>query len=119
MITVQITSSTGTHHLDVLPDSGVDISAAEQEIVEFLSQHINNILHSGINPRTVNRLSMVPIGKLPVTIKLGKTVYKDDLHIYPGVTGALISWKAGKGLHILPESYPYPGNWPARDMQST
>ena len=36
MITVQITSSTGTHHLDVLPDSGADISAARQEILEFL-----------------------------------------------------------------------------------
>ena len=33
---------------------------------------------------------------MPVTIKLGKQTYQDDLHIYPGVSGALISWKAAE-----------------------
>ena len=29
----------------------------------------------------------------------------DDLHIYPGVTGAFISWRAVKELGILPAHY--------------
>ena len=57
-VAVQVSSSTGTCRLDVLPDSGADISAAGQEVLEFLGQHIN-ILPSGINPRTVNGLSMI------------------------------------------------------------
>ena len=116
-ITVQISSSTGTRYLEVLPDSGADISAAGQEVLELLGQHIDNILPSGINPRTVNGTSMIPLGKVPVTIKLGKTTYKDDLHIYPGVSGVLISWKAAKGLGILSASYPYPQNQPDKDEQ--
>ena len=32
----------------------------------------------------------------------------DELCIYPGVTGALIFWKAAKGLGILLPSYPQP-----------
>ena len=52
---------------------------------------------------------MTPIGKLPVTIQLEGRRYTDDLHIYPGVSGALISWKAAKGLGILPDHYPHPG----------
>ena len=29
------------------------------------------------------------------------------MHIFPGVSGALISWKAAKELGILPPQYPY------------
>ena len=35
-ITVQISSSTGTRDLNVLPDSGADISAAGQEVLAYL-----------------------------------------------------------------------------------
>ncbi len=51
---------------------------------------------------------MRPIGKLPVTMTLGTQEYSDDFHIYPNVTATLLSWKAAKGLNILPDSYPYP-----------
>ena len=51
---------------------------------------------------------MTPLGKLPVTISLGTAVYTDELHIYPQVCGALLSWKAAKGLNILPANYPNP-----------
>ena len=90
-ITVQVSSSTGTQNLDVLLDSGVDISAAGQEVLEFLGQHVDNILPSHISPRTVNGLTMTLLGKVPVTITLGKQMYQGNLHKYPGVSGALIS----------------------------
>ena len=89
-IEVQVASSTDTHHLDVLPNSEADILAATKEVLEFLCQHNDNIL-SSVNPRTVNGLSMIPLGRVPVTITLGEKTYHDDLHIYPGVPGALIS----------------------------
>ena len=55
---------------------------------------------------------MRPIRKLLVTFQLGTTKHKDELHIYPEVTGVLLSWKADKGLKILhvPECYPHPIN---------
>ena len=84
-IMVQISSSTGTRYIEVLPDSGADISAAGQGILKVLGQHIDDILPSNISPRTVNGTSMTPLGRVPVTIQLGKAVYEDDLHIYPGV----------------------------------
>ena len=105
-ITVQVSSSTGTRSLDSLPDSGADISAAGQEVLEFLGQHFDNILPSRISPRTVNGITMTPLGRVPITIKLGRQTCRDNLHIYPGVSGALISWKVAKNLGILLESYP-------------
>ena len=109
-ITVQVSSSTGTRNLNVLPDSGADISTAGQEVLEFLGQHVDNILPSRISPRTVNGITMTPLGRVPITIKLGRQTCRNNLHIYPGVSGALISWKVAKNLGIWPESYPYPDN---------
>jgi len=107
-VIVHISSSTGTKAVEVLPDSGADISAAGQETLGILGQHVNNLLPSQISPRAVNGTYMKPLGKVPVTIRLEGRQYKDDLHIYSGVSGALISWKAAKELGILPAHYPNP-----------
>ena len=107
-IRVNISSSSGMKQVEVLPDSGADISAAGQGILRILGQHVDNLLPSSINPRAVNGSCMTPIGKVPVRLQLEGRSYDDDLHIYPGVTGALISWKAAKGLGILPAHYPQP-----------
>ena len=97
-ITVCVSSSTGSHYIDVLPDSGADISAVGQEM---LGHHIGNILPSTISPRIVNSSSMAALGKIPITTQQGTARYKDELHIYPGVSSALILWKAAKGLAIM------------------
>ena len=107
-IKVYMSSSSGTRRVEVLPDSGVDISAAGQGILSMLGQYVDNLLPSKISPRAVNGSHMTPIGKLLVRIQLEGRSYNDDLHIYPGVTGALISWKAAKELGILPTYYPQP-----------
>ena len=48
---------------------------------------------------------MLPLGRLPVTFRLGGT---DDLHINPDIYGIIHSWKACKALHILSPGYPNP-----------
>ena len=51
---------------------------------------------------------MRSIGKIAITFQLGRETYTDDLHIDPEVTGVLLSWRAAKGLSILPKCYPHP-----------
>ena len=34
--------------------------------------------------------------------------HSEDMHIYPNVSGIIISWKGAKALSILPEHYPNP-----------
>ena len=86
----------------VLPDSGADISAAGQEVMRHLGQHKDNLLPSRVCPRTVNGMLMRPLGKIPMVIPLGDQRYEDEMHIYPGISGAHISWKG-----MLPPCYPY------------
>ena len=102
----------------MLPDSGADISAAGQEILYHLGHHVNNLLPSGISPRAVNGTTMTPLGKIPVTLQLGRRSCKNDLHIYPGVSGALMSWRTARELAILPVNYLHPIEAPCTETIS-
>ena len=91
-IRVQISTSTGRKDVTVLPDSGAYITAAGEEILTYLDHHQNNLLPSTITPKAVNGNSMTPIGRVPTTIHLQGKQYTDDLHIIPGIKGAIILW---------------------------
>ena len=107
-ISIHMLSLNGKATVEALPDSGADICVAGTALLQQLHEHPDNLLPSTITPRAVNGTTMNPIGKLPVMLLLGTHTHTDDFHIYPNVTGTLLSWKAAKGLTILPEHYPNP-----------
>ena len=107
-ISIHMSSLNGQSMVKVLPDSGADISVAGRDLLEHLHEHPGNLLPSNVTPRAVNGTKMHPLGKIPVTLSLGAHQYTDDVYIYPEVAGTLISWKAAKGLKILPDGYPNP-----------
>ena len=51
---------------------------------------------------------MSSVGKLPVVMSLGAKEFSEEVHIFREVKGALVSWRAAKGLGILPMCYPHP-----------
>ena len=83
-------------------------SVTGQSIIRSLRDHPDNLLPSQVTPRTINGQKMTPTGKLPVQIKIRNRTHKDELHIYPNVKGALMSWGTYMALSILPPSYPQP-----------
>ena len=109
-IELRMSSLNGQATVQALPDSGADICVAGTALLQQLNEHPDNLLPSTITPRAVNGASMHPIGRLPVTLSLGPQTHTDDFHIYPNVTGTLLSWTAAKGLTILPEHYPQPSH---------
>ena len=111
-INIHVSSLNGCASLNILPDSGADISVAGPSTLTQLHEHPDNLLPSGLTPRAVNGTSMHPLGKLPVTLELEGIKYTEDFHIYSQVNGAILSWKAAKGLNILPQTYPYPATRP-------
>ena len=113
LIKVNITSTNGSCDIEVLPDSGADISASGKGILTHLNEKIEFLNPSDVFPKTVNGAQMSPLGKLPVTVRLGNHTYLEDIHIYPNVRGTLLSWKACKALQILPSHYPNPIPSPA------
>ena len=50
-IRVDVSSVTGKCLIDVLSDSGADVSAAGQEILSAMGHHMDNILPSNITPQ--------------------------------------------------------------------
>ena len=109
-IEVQVSSSMDKKNIMVLPDSGAEITAAGKDILEYLDHHPHNLLLSTTMPRTVNESSMLPIGKIPITIHLEGKQCTDDLHIIFGNKGCVISWLASEFLEILSTHYPNPTN---------
>lgn len=107
-IEVEVSSLAGTKTVTVLPDSEAEITAAGKDILEHLDHHPDNLLPSTVIPTAVNRHSMTPIGRIPITIHLQGKQYTDDLYIIPGIKHTIISWHAAKCLGILPRHYPSP-----------
>ena len=97
-----------SYQTQVLPDSGADISAAGQDLLEYLDEHTDHLVPSQIIPQAANGQKMHSLGKMVVKFQLGDKQYSNDIHIYPSVPGVIISWKAAKALGILPEHYPAP-----------
>ena len=88
---VELLSLNGQASVQVLPDSGADISVAGRALLSHLHEHPDNLLPSNVTPHAVNGSLMRPIGRLPVTITLGTAVYAEDFHIYPDVSTTLLS----------------------------
>ena len=111
-IDVSMSSLNGQATVRVLLDSGADVSVAGELLLSFLREHPDNLLPSNITPSAVNGTRMRPIGRVPVTLSLDGREFVEDFHIYPQVSRVLLSWKAAKGLGILPECYPRPPKVP-------
>ena len=108
LVKVLVTSANGSCELQALPDSGADISAIGKETLQTLDEHVNSLVPSRVIPKAANGMKMCPLRKLPVKIQLGCYEHSEELHIYPNISGTLLSWKACKSLGILPDCYPNP-----------
>ena len=59
-INIHVSSLNGCASLNILPDSGADISVAGPSTLTQLHEHPDNLLPSGLTPRAVNGTSMHP-----------------------------------------------------------
>ena len=98
LVKVLVTSANGSCELQALPDSGADISAAGKETLQTLNEHVNSLITSRVIHKAANGMKMYPLGKIPVKIQLGCYEHSEELHIYPNISGTLLSWKACKSL---------------------
>ena len=70
LIKVRVTSTNGSRKLEVLLDSGADISAAGTEVLQYLNKHTGSLYSSAITSKAVNGTKLHPLGKLPVKLHL-------------------------------------------------
>jgi len=80
-IQIHVASLNGSSEIEMLPDSGADISATGRELLMLLGEHVDNIPPSGITPQAVNGMTMKPLGKLPVTLHLGDKQYCSNIRL--------------------------------------
>ena len=103
-VEVSVRGSNGDATLNVLPDSGADITAAGVHILAQLDEHVGNLLPSthktaySVDGSSLRSLGQITLGEITVT---------DTHQVFPSISGGmLISWKTAKKLNILPKDYP-------------
>ena len=108
-IHMKVATCNGQATVKVLPDSGADICAAGPALVHALHESMDNLADSEVTPRAVNGSLLHPAGKLPeVRFQVNNQTTQADVHIYPSVSGTIISWATAQQLGILPKCYPTP-----------
>ena len=102
-ISIHVTALNGSTDLEVLPDSGADITVAGPSTLTKVQEHCNYLLPSNMTPQAVNGTSMQPLGKLPVTLQLNGKREKSKCSIAQcnsgGESTALHHGKQGAGLY--------------------
>ena len=105
---MQITGARKSIQWAVLPDSGADISAAGPGLLKALGESPRRLQASTIRTTTVSGQHMETLGMLKIKLKAGDKEIDEEIHIFKGVKGALISWSTAKRLGILHKCYPNP-----------
>ena len=92
--------------VSALPDSGADITVAGTDFFQLIGGHVINLLDSPERPRVADGRPIRALGMLPARLQLGNVTTSADIHFVQGATGLLLSWKAARGLQVLPALYP-------------
>ena len=76
---MKVSTPCGEATLQVLPDSGADICAAEPQLVHALGEHMD----STVTPKAVNGSLLHPAGRIPnIVFDLNGRRSSEDIHIY-------------------------------------
>ena len=90
-LAVHIQALNGQATIEVLSDSGADISDAGVYFLTHFNEDILKMLPSDVKPRAVNGNILSPMGSLKVVISIGSHSLEDYFHIYKPVSGSLLS----------------------------
>ena len=105
---VSVSGRNGSSEIRALPDSGVEVTAADVKILPLFGKNVDNLLEpTHLKTSSVDGSPLQANGQLPVAITLGETEVKDMIQIFPSIPGGLLlSWSTSKNLCILQPDYP-------------
>ena len=79
---VHIQALNGQATVEVLPDSGTDISAAGVDFLTHFNEDVLNLLPSDVKPRAFNGNILSAMGSLKVVISIGSRSVEDYLNLF-------------------------------------
>ena len=95
-----------TAEMLALPDTGADVSVAGLDFAHSIGELNSNLQPPTTHPRAVDGHLTRSRGSLPVRVQLGAITISDTVHIVPGVSRLLLSWKSTQALRLVPANYP-------------
>ena len=97
-VEISVRDSNDESTLNVLPDSGADITAVGVHILAQLSEHLGNLLPSTHKTAyLVNGSTLQSLGQMTILITVGEITVTDTLQVFSSIPGGMfISWKTAK-----------------------
>ena len=95
-IAIQVTSSSGTKVIEVLPDSGADVHciSCSPGDSKYLQPTCWQLVSQSLGSQWHHHDFM---GEHPSHFAAGQWTCEEDIPIYPGLSGAIISWESSEG----------------------
>ena len=94
-------------NVDMLPDTGADMCAADKNFVEKIGLH-NMITSTGVCPKAINGEKVNVIGKVHALFQLKDKQSREEIFIFDHINCPVLSWMACKRLGLIPMSFPEP-----------
>ncbi|XP_065193134.1 uncharacterized protein LOC135824328 [Sycon ciliatum] len=92
--------------LSWLPDTGSDVDAIGTQHLDQLGGFVENLLDDIDDVRTADGASLTPVGKISATLSCGPNQHTSTIHVYDGLTDALLSRSSLHALGYLPSGWP-------------
>ena len=90
-VEVSVRGSNGDATLNVLPDSGADITATGVHILAQLGEHVGNLLPSTHKTAySVDGSSLQSLGQMTIQITLREITVADTLQVFPSFLGGML-----------------------------
>ena len=92
--------------LSWLPDTGSDVDAIGTQHLDQLGGFVKNLLDDIDDVRTGDGASLTPVGKISATLSCGPNQHTSTIHVYDGLSDALLSRSSLHVLGYLPSGWP-------------
>ena len=94
--------------IEMLPDTGSEVTAADRAFVKKLGMSLNNLSPSDITPMAADARNVGVLGKMNVNLELNDRKSEEEIYIFRSSSGPILSQMACKRLGIVHPEFPLP-----------
>ena len=105
-LSVQLATETSPSTLSWIPDTGSDVDAIGPQHLTCIGGFTGNLDHDSDDVRAADGSRLQPVGKINATLSAGAKQHATTIHVYEGLTDALLSRPTLLALGFLPPDWP-------------
>lgn len=106
LVETQLATEPSAVSLPWVPDTGSDVDAIGVDHLTHLGGHPENLADDFDDVMTADGRTLSALGQIQCTLSVGEVSHTTSLHVYGGLSDALLSRRSLEALGFLPEGWP-------------